>query len=159
MELADFATDKGVLTVGAEPWEYLTPYKSDINQVLQELRKQEFEAGRYSGGNDDGPNHDSIEEAMEAGDADGTCSILDIETASEVPDNELEPDCGITYPLTSARLQELFGTDRPTAAMIKQGTDAVDEIYDGIGRGSSKYIVLYENDKPSEILFLGYSYD
>ncbi|MBX9694227.1 MAG: hypothetical protein K2Z81_17720 [Cyanobacteria bacterium] len=145
--------------MGAEPWDYFTPYKPDINEVLQELRKQEFEAGRYYGGYDDGPCHDSIEEAMQAADSDGTCSILDIVMASEVPDNELEPDCAITYPLKPERLIELFGTDKPTRKLIEENQSAVDCIFDEIDRGSSRYIIVYEDGRPSEVLFLGYSYD
>jgi hypothetical protein len=144
--------------MGAEPWDYLTEYKDDVDSVLQALRKREFEAGRYAGGGDDGPQHESIEEAMEDADADGTCSILDIRSASPVPDSSPEePDCGIAYPLPKAKLIELFGTDKPSVQDVEES----DELYDLIGRGSCIYVLVYDGnpEKPSGIYWAGYSYD
>ena len=145
--------------MGAEPWDCYTPYQADLQKALRETREREFQAGRYNGGGDSGPLHDSIEDAMEDADADGTCSILDIEEISPVPDNELEPDCGVAYPLANERLIELYGTNRPTIEMIKSNKGALNEIYEDIGRGSAIYIVLYEGESPTQIFFAGYSYD
>lgn len=145
--------------MGAEPWECFTPYQSDLKKALRETREREFQAGRYNGGGDSGPLHDSIEEAMEDADADGTGSILDIEEISSVPDNGLEPDCGIAYPFTDQRILELYGTNKPSREMIKSNKRALNEIYRGIGRGSAIYIVLYDGESPTEIFFAGYSYD
>jgi hypothetical protein len=39
------------------------------------------------------------------------------------------------------------------------GYDIWDKFWDTIGRGESRYIVLYDNDQPSEIFFIGYSVD
>ena len=33
--------------MGGNPWNYFTPYQPDINSALQNLREQEFRAGRY----------------------------------------------------------------------------------------------------------------
>ena len=35
--------------MGANPYFYFTKYQSDINNALQELRQQEFEAGALVG--------------------------------------------------------------------------------------------------------------
>lgn len=146
--------------MGAEPWNYFTPYQADVEPALQELRQREFEAGRYSGDSfpkwGEGARHDSIEDAMEDADADGTASILDIESVSLDPDDGLEPPLtGVAYPLTSEKLIALFGTDRPTRKMIEEN----DNYYDDIGRGECIYMIVYNDDKPSELFFAGYSYD
>lgn len=33
--------------MGSDPWHYFTPYNADLNAVLQNLKEQEFRAGRY----------------------------------------------------------------------------------------------------------------
>ena len=33
--------------MSANPWHYFTPYSADLNVVLQNLKEQEFRAGRY----------------------------------------------------------------------------------------------------------------
>ncbi len=143
--------------MGAEPWSYFTTYQPDVNAALQELRRTEFEEGRYS--NYDPDNiHDSIEEAMEEADADGTASILDIEGASLEPDDGLEPGSGVAYPLSEEKLSDIFGTYKPTRAMI-ENFQIQRKIFADIGRGSCVYIFVYKDEKPSEIFFAGYSYD
>jgi hypothetical protein len=144
--------------MGAEPWDYVTEYSKDAESVLQALREKEFKAGRYNGGSSQGPQHDSIEEAMEDADSDGTCSILDIESASAVPDSSPdEPDSGVAYPLPHEKLIELFGTEKPSLQQVQNNP----ELYDLIGRGSCIYIIIYRanEDTPSGIYWAGYSYD
>ena len=34
--------------MGGHPWFYFVAYQSDINIALQNLRRREFEAGRYN---------------------------------------------------------------------------------------------------------------
>ncbi len=147
--------------MGAVPWNYITAYDDDIESVLQKLRKQEFESGRYNGdsqGRDGkGARHDSIDDALEDAGADGTCSILDIQSVSLQPDDGLEqPLCGIAYPLPNQKLLELFGTERPSRNHVESRR----EIYSIIGRGCCIYIPLYEDGaKSSHIFWAGYSYD
>jgi hypothetical protein len=59
-----------------------------------------------------GPQHASIEEAMEAADADGTRSILDMERLSDAA------DYGAVVPLPNEELIDLFGTDKPTRRIL-----------------------------------------
>jgi hypothetical protein len=86
--------------VGGEPYYYFVPYQKDIDAALQALRRREFEAGRYNPATPfpsryfplgpqspaPGRQHDSIEEALEDSDADGTRSILDIERVADTAD-------------------------------------------------------------------------
>jgi hypothetical protein len=147
--------------MGAESYFYFVKYQPDVNAALQELRRREFQAGRYNPvipflefpvGDDSpapGAQHESIEEAVEDSDADGTRSILDLDHISE------EPNFGAVTPLDESFLEELYGTTRPTRAMIEQDM----EFFEEIERGHGVYIVAYQDDQPSEICFAGYSYD
>jgi hypothetical protein len=96
-----------------------------------------------------GAQHDSIEDAIAAADADGTRSILDIESVEE------EPDFGVAGPLDDETLENYFETTEPTHAAIEENLDFVGEIE----RGHCTYVVVYKEDQPNEIFFAGYSYD
>lgn len=149
--------------MGAEPYYYVVPYQPDIAAALQALRQREFEAGRYNPvmpfladqlplGPDSpapGRQHDSIAEALEAADADGTRSILDIEALSDTP------GIGVAVKLPDATLSRLYGTTHPRRTQVEAAMDFLDEIE----RGQAIYIVLWDGDAPSEILFAGYSFD
>jgi len=147
--------------MGGEPWFYFVPYQTDINRALQGLRKREFDAGRYNpvtpfpefpvaaNAPAPGAQHASIEEAIEAADADGTRSILDIERVSD------DPDYGAITPLSEDNIVELFGTSTPTREMIESNED----LFETIDRGQGIYIVAYRDGEPSEIFFAGYSFD
>ena len=149
--------------MGAEPYFYFVEYIPDIEAALQELREREFEAGRYNPvirslyslfpiGPDSpapGAQHDSIEDAREASDADGTRSILDLEHISE------EPDLCAAAPLPPEELKRLFGTEQPTHEMVEQN----EELFDGIERGQGIYVIVYKDGEPDEIFFAGYSFD
>ena len=66
--------------MGAHPWIYFVPHQPDIKKAMLELREREFQAGRcnpviafpHMTGGAPGAQHDSIEEAREAADADGS---------------------------------------------------------------------------------------
>ena len=91
----------------------------------------------------------SIDEAREIADADGTGSILDIDTVGSAP------DFGVVVLLTGVRMKELFGTEQPTRADLENG----DELFDDIERGQGVCCPVFTNGAPSEICFTGYSYD
>ena len=148
--------------MAGEAWYYLVPVQADVNQALQDLRRREFEAGRYNpvqpfpefpvdlAKPGPGPQHASIEEAFEASDADGTRSILDMWEIGT------EPGPGTLTELPADLAEELFGGDRPTAAMVEDVLAALGQLVD---RGQGIYVVLYQGSTPSEILFAGYSWD
>ena len=147
--------------MGGHEWFYFVQYQPDINIALQNLRRREFEAGRYhpvmwfppfpvdANSPAPGAQHASIEEAMEAADADGTRSILDMERISGTP------DFGAVVPLRDEELIDLFGTNKPTREMIEDNED----LFEMLERGQGVYVIAYRDDKPTEIFFAGYSYD
>ncbi len=146
--------------MGAHPWFYFIPYENDIAQGLATLREREFKAGRdnpsepFPGFPVDprrlpGSKHSSIEAARAAASASGTRSILDMTRISA------RPDFGAVAPLDEDELMDLFGTVKPTRAHI----EANEAIFDQIERGQGMYVVVYENDEPSQVYFAGYSYD
>ena len=147
--------------MGGHPWFYFVDYEPDVNAALQRLREREFQAGRYNPVIDfpefpvtadseaPGAGHDSIEDAFEDADADGTRSILDMMQVSDTP------DYSAVAPLPPEDLIHLFGTDKPTHEMI----EASEALYDKLERGQGVYIIVYKNDLPSEIFFAGYSFD
>ena len=146
--------------MGAHPWFYFIAYTTDIAKSLETLRQREFSAGRYNPSEPfprfpvdlrhaPGSKHSSIDTARAAADASGTRSILDMTRIST------GPDFGAVAPLDEAELMDLFGTIKPTVADI----EASEALFDQIERGQGTYIVVYENDEPSQVFFAGYSYD
>jgi hypothetical protein len=147
--------------MGASPYWYVVKYNADPQVALDELREREFRAGRYNpvipfpnfpvtpSSPTPGAQHDSMEEAMEDADADGTRSILDIMRVGD------EPDFCTAVPLADDVLQELYGTTRPTRAAVEANMDFLEDIE----RGQAVYCTLYRNGQPDELLFVGYSFD
>jgi hypothetical protein len=147
--------------MGAVPYYYYVPYQPDIAAALEELRQREFEAGRYNpvmpfpdfppgpGSPAPGRQHDSIQEAMEDSDADGTRSILDILSIAD------EPDFCVAAPVPDEVLEGLYGTTTPTRQMVEENMDFMEDLE----RGHGVYIILHKNGKPHEIFFGGYSFD
>jgi hypothetical protein len=147
--------------MGGHPWFYFVKYQPDIEGALQALRQQEFQAGRYNpvvvfpefpltaNSPSPGAKHSSIQKALDTTEADGTRSVLDMERVGQ------KPGYGVVVSLPAARLMELFGTGRPSRAMIEENMD----FFDDIDRGQGVYIVAYAGGQPSEIFFAGYSYD
>ncbi|MDX2213513.1 MAG: hypothetical protein SFY66_09510 [Oculatellaceae cyanobacterium bins.114] len=168
--------------MGSHPYYYFTPYQPDIATTLDTLRQQEFEAGRYNPVmpfpfdpelNEEvktlypsSDSYPSIEAALEAADADGTRSILDIAQVSEEP--ALCATCSVSPDL----LLSMFGTDKPARKMIEavilqeqalpdadEDFDIYEDFIDTIGRGECRHIICYEDDEPVEVFFMGYSFD
>lgn len=149
--------------MGGHPWFYVVDYDSDPGRALELLRQREFRAGRYNPAMpfppfpigpetpSPGPKHRSIEEAREAAAEDGTRSILDIEAISG------QPDYCMAAPLDPEILLGIYGTDRPSREMVEEDDyeflEALEE------RGQGCYFALYEEDRPTFLLFAGYSFD
>ena len=146
--------------MGGSPYWYIVKHE-DPETALDKLQKREFKAGRYNpvipfpqfpvtpDSLAPGAEHDSIFEALEDADADGTRSILDIQGISE------DPDFLHASPLDPDTLQKLYGTPHPTRAQVEENMDFLENV----DRGQAVFIILYTNDKPSEIMFAGYSVD
>ncbi|GHG15767.1 hypothetical protein CBQ26_17730 [Deinococcus indicus] len=147
--------------MGGHLWWYVEPYEPDVAVVLQRVRQREFQAGRYSPvipvpafpvtahSPAAGPDHDSIEDALEAADAQGTRTILDVPGLADSDD-----DWGMRPP-DRETLLDLFGTTRPALAQVQ----ASDRLTESLDRGESLYVVAYEGGQPAYLYFTGYSYD
>ena len=146
--------------MGGHPWWYMVPYEKDIQKSLDSLREREFKAGRYNPAEDfprfpvdtshaPGCKHSSIEEARDDSDADGTRSILDVTNVGEARDYDVVARVG------DDELMEYFGTTKPSAEEVGD----CDELLESVERGQGVYVVVYENEEPSQIFFAGYSYD
>jgi hypothetical protein len=147
--------------VGAHPYWYTVKHQRDTQKALDELREREFRAGRYNPVTPfpdfpvtdrspaPGAGHASIEDAMEAGEEDGTRSILDIHTVGE------EPDFCTAVPLAEEVLESLYGTAEPTRDMVLANMDFLEDV----DRGHCVYVELYKDGKPDELFFAGYSFD
>ncbi len=146
--------------MGASPYWYAVKHNPNPQVALDALREREFRAGRYNpvidfpefpvGPNSPAPGaqHSSIDDAFADADADGTRSILDINSVGD------EPDFSVACRLDDAALQQYFGTTRPTRAMAD-----MQDYFEDIERGQCVYFTVYENDQPTELYFAGYSYD
>lgn len=124
-----------------------------------------------------GARHANPEEALAASGADGTRSILDIARVSlepVAPPNPADPIATMgfgggrqfrtSYPLEPLVLEEIFGTDKPTRGTIdaalfgRDRPEAADVLWD-VPRGTAIHIVAYTDGEPTEVFFLGYSFD
>ena len=147
--------------MGASPYEYFVKYQPNVDKALQDLRQREFRAGRYNpvvpfpdfpvGPHSAAPGakHASIDDALQAADADGTRSILDLDHVAD------EPEFGAVAPLDREILEDLYGTTEPTHAMVEQNMDFLEDAE----RGQGVYLIVYKNGQPDEIFFAGYSCD
>lgn len=146
--------------MGAVPYEYFVKYQPDIDTALQDLRQQEFRAGRYNPviafpglitgpKQSPGARHASIDDAIRASGADGTRSILDLDHVSA------KPEFLAVSPVDASQLQQWYGSTKPTRAMIEQNM----EFFEDIERGQGVYVVVYKDGCPDEICFAGYSCD
>lgn len=147
--------------MGGHAWFYFVDYDPDIDAALQRLRQREFQAGRYHPAvrlpqfpvgpqsPAPGPQHRSIDEAMRAADESGTRSILDMARVSAAPRS-----CAVA-PLGSDALRRLFGSERPTHDVVESS----DALFEELERGQGVYVVVYDDNRPVEIFFAGYSFD
>lgn len=134
------------LAVGTEPYDYTVPYEPDIQAALNKLRRRVFESKEFNGAEFDPP---TPEAALELTEADGTRSILDISRISDLP------DFCCAAQLSPEELEQYFGSQKPTEAMIREQGD----FWEDIERGMARYVILYEGDEPKGIYFAGYSFD
>lgn len=161
--------------MGGHPYWYFAKYQTDVKTSLEALRQQEFVAGRYNpvmqfiefplidNSPSPGAKHSSIEEALEASDAEGTRSILDILEVSSIPytealDRSTQDEANLyctTFPLSNEELISLFGTHQPSHKMIES---AIDELCENIDRGTARHIVISDRDR-LEVFFIGCSFD
>jgi hypothetical protein len=175
--------------MGASEWGYFVPYQQDIEKALQDLRELTFANGDYSlvppywrtmAFEDFIPPDPSlsdediaeyraeydakqalkepttIEELIQWNAEDGTHSIIDMRGVS------VEAELFNVAPLTETELKSFFGTSQPMhEIIIKRERDLQDFLQLNCGRRAwmGTYIVVFEDGKPAEIYFTGYSGD
>jgi hypothetical protein len=138
--------------MGATGWMYIVPYQTDIRQALRELQQQIFAEGRYfkvwehlrEGVPPLAVLPQTIAEVRGYSGLTETHSVLDIDAE------------GLLVPFPPETLQFLFGTDRPTRPIFDQL--AKHKIFANdpcIGYEFGDYIIIYQEDKPHELLFCG----
>lgn len=137
--------------MGAMGWKCLVPFEDDAESALDKARLTAFETRAYGKPYARGkPVVSTIEELIEAFPEAGTCSVIDV---TEIAD---APGLGVAGPLPPAVLKEALGTVRPTRAQAESG---IARLFAAIDRGYAAYVVCFSAGKPSEVLFLGYSFD
>ncbi len=80
----------------------------------------------------------------------GTHSILDIKTISS------QPEFRTVAPLSATELLATFGTEYPTRSMIEKNANQLRKFRE---RWSGTYVIVYNDNQPTEIYFTGYSGD
>jgi hypothetical protein len=148
--------------MGSSHYWYNVAYEDDKNNALNKLRQREFEAGRYNPviafpefpitnkTESPGRGHETIADALEEAEADGTRSILDLEQVSD------KDDFCIARTLTKDELIKYFKTENPTKEIIENNFD---NFLEDIDRGKGFCITVYSNEIPKELFFIGYSFD
>jgi hypothetical protein len=178
--------------MGSANWTSFTPHQEDIEQALQERRRNVFEAGDdqrfwlYVEGPEEafdaldeiswtGTDHhlveelvqvlaekqrhgalpkppQTIKEAQDRSDAQGTRSILDIERIAS------QPAMGVATALPRPGYRQFFGTEKPTREMIEQAV-TTKGLLDDVMRWEAIYVIAFKHESPDEIFFGGRSGD
>lgn len=158
--------------MGASGWSYVTRYSGDVGAALRELQERVFLDGDYSWWDEFGeyePRPGSVEEIWDSkqGWVSGTHSILDIDRGADTT-GQPEPggdDHRKVRPLAADAVMSLFGTARPSPAQFK--AIALDYAHPSHGalmaqvevRWTGLYVLLYDEDTPTQIGFWGFSGD
>jgi hypothetical protein len=61
----------------------------------------------------------------------------------------------VAAPLTPEEYDRYFGTRKPALQQVQD----CDDLWEDLERGMARYVLAYEGDRPTKIVFLGYSFD
>ncbi len=137
--------------MGAFAWKFIAPFGTDAEAILADAKRLAFEKGSYGKPYARGePRAKNVAALLRACAEEGTCSILDVGSLGPAP----AP--GVAGPFPRKTLEAALGTARPTLAQVEAGAG---ELYEALGRGCAGYVVAYEGGKPTQVVFLGHSYD
>jgi hypothetical protein len=151
--------------MGGHAYWYFVAHQDDLQSALDALREREFRAGRYNPviqflpfERPDffsltlGAKHRTIQDALEASAEDGTRSILDITRIGA------NPGFQVAAPFREEIARESTGSARPTSEQVSDM--ALSQLLESIEeRGQCFYLTIYDEARPSELLFAGYSFD
>ena len=132
--------------MGGWPYQYIVPFQEDAQAALDALRADVFARGDYYGSETRPRN---IKEAVARSGESGTRSILDIDRVSNKPGSMR------AAPFSADDLARYFGGDRPTVKMVEE----CEALWEELERGQARYVVAYEGGVPSNLVFVGYSFD
>jgi hypothetical protein len=149
--------------MGASGWISIVPYHEDPAAALAYAREWTFAKrdyywphdGRYSPAL---PYPDSLKGLLDdpAAQESGTHSVIDIETIAEDHD-----DLGAAVLLDEADVAAMFGSGTPTRADFERAEEEQHTLFWSLipERYCAHYVVLYQDGRPNEIAFWGYSGD
>ena len=136
--------------MGAESYKSMAAYQEDVSQALDDLQKQVFESGDYRFS--EVANASSIDEAREFAAEDGTQSVLDIYGISDVP------EVAHAAKVSDEELIAWFGTTQVDEHEVVKVDECI-ELWESLGRGEARYLILYKDGVPSQYYFAGMSFD
>jgi hypothetical protein len=127
--------------MGSDSWESWTTWSGSLTRTLAAAQQEALAEQGYA----------SQDEALEATEADGTASVLDI--TGGLSDSV---EAGSCWQVGDDELEAALGTARPTRAQVEKGLHA---LHENLGRGESLCIVAWKSGEPSDVVFAGWSYD
>ena len=137
--------------MGPTAWKCFAPFEADAEDVLDKARLRAFETRAYGKPYARGePQPETIELLIAEFPEAGTCSVIDV---AEIGD---APGMACAGPFPAEVLKDALGSVRPTRAQAEGG---IAGLYAHLERGDAAYVVCFAKGKPSEVLFLGYSFD
>lgn len=159
-------------------WGYLVPYQEDIQQALVEIQQHVFQRGEFFTELGDLLNILHSEQVQHVpqervelikarihlleqepipvtipaliqknGDS-GTHSIIDMQGISD------EPKQHHISPLPDEEIMKYFGHKQPTLSMLQQNDNNILSLCE---HWQGRYLLVYENDRPRDIFFVGIS--
>ncbi|MFE9358695.1 hypothetical protein ACFYPB_32040 [Streptomyces olivaceoviridis] len=160
--------------MGASTWDYVTPYRGDLEATLGALHDEVFQ--KLYGDDEEYGSREELYADGEFMGEEGTHSILDVHrivATTEAPRGHREADYFTLRPLSSDRLVHHFGTDRPT---VQQYQDAMARSYEAARtrrfgdedttlrgehrmRWTGVYVLLYTENRITHVGFFGSSGD
>jgi len=147
---------------GNMSFEDFLPPDPDMTDEEREAWRYQFETWQAEVQSD---SFETLEALREWNGPDGLHSILDMRAVIGTPLSVGPVDgwssydssrIGLIWPLTSDQLMQLFGTTRPTRALVEATHNQYHTFRE---RWQGLYIIVYDGDQPSEIFFTGYSGD
>ncbi len=137
--------------MGAFAWKFVAPFGDDADAILADAKRRTFEERSYGKPYARGePRAKNVAALLRACAEEGTCSILDVTSLGP------HPAPGVAGPFPRKALEAALGTARPSLAQVEAAAGA---LYEALGRGCAGYVVTYEGGAPTQVVFLGYSYD
>lgn len=157
--------------MGASAWDYVTGYDGDAGAAVAALQARVFQE-EYG----DDPHYRTLAELHEDEEfmgTQGTHTILDIDTVvapDAPPARSFADEFGTLHLLPLDRVAHHFGTDRPSVAQFEKLMATADEAPSGDEDAESLfdecllpwtgyYVVLYSDDRPTDLGIFGSSGD